>query len=209
MFPLGWWRVVSFDLLGGGKFMFARMFPSATIAKVLFVRHYEASISTLRFVRRPRDFWIERHKLLWEDGSLWRLRWNATVSLFANMRVHQKFQSTQPKLWHGEGMNSLSCTGICRHRDQPNYNKFTSYVRLAECDLWLRVMLWCLLRLSISGKRPSSTGVKFLRRHCQKQNQCRSQTNLERLYKLRTAVFCKQILFLVEKKAKTYTQEVQ
>ena len=74
------------------------------------------------------------------------------------------------------------------------------YVRLAElrthlCDLWLRARLWCSLRLSISGKRPSSTEVKFLRRHCQKQNECRTQTNLEGLYKLRTAVFCKQNCF--------------
>ena len=35
-----------------------------------------------------------------------------------------------------------------------------------------------------------------------KQNQCRTQTNLEHLYKLRTAVFCKQIFSLVE----IYTQ---
>ena len=57
----------------GAMCMFARMFPSATIAKVLFVRHYEASISTLRFVRRPRDFWIERHKLFskWCSSTSW------------------------------------------------------------------------------------------------------------------------------------------
>ena len=44
-------------------------------------------------------------------------------------------------------------------------------------------LLWCSLRLSISGKRSSSTKVKFFRRHCQKQNHCRTQTNLECLYK--------------------------
>ena len=64
-------------------------------------------------------------------------------------------------------------------------------------DLWLRARLWCSLRLSISRKRSSSTEVKFLWRHCPKQSQCRTQTNLERLYKLRTAVLCKHIFSLV------------
>ena len=44
--------------------MFARMFSSATIAK---------------FCLLPRDFWIERHNLLWADDARWCLCWNATV----------------------------------------------------------------------------------------------------------------------------------
>ena len=40
--------------------------------------------------------------------------------------------------------------------------------------------------------------------HCQKQNQYRTQTSFERLFKLRTAVFYNQILSLVEKCSDKY-----
>ena len=149
---------------------------------------------------------MERHKFLWADGARRSHRWNDMVLQFVNMslRVHQKLQST-----HNQNYNTARAWIACQAqvfadiRDQPNYIKLTFYVQLAE--LVTHLWLWCLLRLSMFGKCSWSTEVKFLGRHCQKQNQCRTQTNLECLYKLRNTVFCKQIFPLVE----IYTQEVQ
>ena len=103
--------------------MFARMFSSATVAK---------------FCLLPWDLWIEWHNLLWADDARWCLCWNATVLQFVDMRVHQELQSTQPKLWHSEGMNSLSGTGICGHQGStklqwnPNFSNIQEKCKLVR-----------------------------------------------------------------------------
>ena len=99
MFTLGWWRVVSLDLLARGqRACLQECFHPQRLLRFCLVKHYYgACFSTFRFVRKARDFLIQRHKLLWADCSRRRLhaqtgRENASVSQCADMRVHQRLQ---------------------------------------------------------------------------------------------------------------------
>ena len=83
--------------------------------------YYGACSSTSRCVRRTRDFRIQRNKFLWANCShrrLHRSNWLLKCHGFADSKDESPpdtSEDTQPKLWHDEGMNSLTGTGICRH----------------------------------------------------------------------------------------------
>ena len=65
MFPLGWRRVISFDLLGRGQCVCLRQFHPQRSRRFCLVKHYyEASIPTSGFERRVGVFRIEKHEFL-------------------------------------------------------------------------------------------------------------------------------------------------
>ena len=120
MFTLKWWRVVSLDLLARGqRACLQECFHPQRLLRFCLVKHYYgACFSTFRFVRRARDFLIQRHKLLWADSSRRRLQcsnWPQKCLGFA-VRGYESSpetsEDTQPKLWHDEGMDSLTAGGV-------------------------------------------------------------------------------------------------
>ena len=98
--------------------------PQSSQRFCLVKHYYKASISTSRLVRRfSQEFRIERHKLLWAGyacrhlhRSKLPLKGNGVAVRGYAENPPETSEDTQPKLWHGEGMNSLSGTGICQHQ---------------------------------------------------------------------------------------------
>ena len=140
-----------------------------------------------RFVRRTRDFRIARHKLLVSAAQTGH--WDATVSQFADTRVHERLRgrhTTKIVGWWGYEWPDRY-RYLQTSRSNWKIIDFPCPVGSMANNTSLRIMTaskafsWCSVRISISGKRSSSTEAKILRRHCQKHNPCRTQANLERV----------------------------
>ena len=111
MFPLGWRRVISFDLLGRGQCVCLRQFHPQRSRRFCLVKHYyEASIPTSGFERRVGVFRIEKHEFLWADCTRWSLHCSNRPLKCHGFAVRgyenppTTSEDTQPQLWHGEGM---------------------------------------------------------------------------------------------------------
>ena len=139
MFPLGQWRVLFFELLGREQYACLRkcLYPQRSRRFCLVKHYYEASFFTSRFVRRTRDFGIGKHKLLWADCTFRRLdcsNWpliSHSMAARGYERLPETSEHTQPKLWHDEGKNGLSGTGINRPQGSAEL-WMTFHLQLAE-----------------------------------------------------------------------------
>ena len=110
--------MVSLDLLAGVN----RVFLAMKSAEKTPLKSAEFISFCNRSVRRTRDFRIQRNKFLSTNCSHrrlhcsnWLLKWHA-FAVREDESPPETSDDTQLKLWHDNGMNSLTGTGICRHQ---------------------------------------------------------------------------------------------